>query len=453
MKSPNKLNATINTIFEDPREFLNEIDGKTIKREKTKCPHIQFKIENIKIQGLIDTGSLVTCLSEDFYNRNKNQFKNCPKFPLVGIQAIGFNGSKSNKLKLQLLANVECQGHKKELIFLVVPNLVRDCILGMDSLEKLKMIIDTSDKTIIFKDSPNEVFQLEDYYKEDQAVVSSINEIFSSFYSDEEPLIAEITTNPISMELKNEEIDAKLEKTVGLDQNDRNKLKALLVNYRDIFSKRTGKLKDFQYKFNIKTADPYFYKTYPTPVQYRNKVDIEIEKLLAHGIIETSDSEFINPLIVILKRNLEVRLCLDARELNSILKMDYEGAESIDEILTKCTNIKFMSSFDLNMSFWQIELHPESRKYTAFLYEGKVYQFRVVLFGTKVSGAALCRGSRIAFKKLENFLLSFIDDHLCISQNFENHLEHLKMLFDACRNYNLTLNFEKANLCSQEIKF
>ena len=25
-----------------------------------------------------------------------------------------------------------------------------------------------------------------------------------------------------------------------------------------------------------------------------------------------------------------------------------------------------MSSFDFNMSFWQIQLHPESRKYTAF---------------------------------------------------------------------------------------
>ena len=74
MKSPNKLNTTINAICEDPKDFLNEQDDKAIERKKVKCPHIQFKIENIKIKGLVDTGNLVTCPSEDFYNKHKIDF-------------------------------------------------------------------------------------------------------------------------------------------------------------------------------------------------------------------------------------------------------------------------------------------------------------------------------------------------------------------------------------------
>ena len=161
--------------------------------------------------------------------------------------------------------------------------------------------------------------------------------------------------------------------------------------------------------------------------------------MLEEDIIEPSDSEFINPLVIVLKNNGDVRVCLDARELNNYLQLDHEGAEAIDELLSRCANIIYMSTFDLNMSFWQIEPEKNSRKYTAFLYEGRCYQFKVVPFGTKVSGAALYRGIRITFKKLIEFLVSFIDDMLCISQNFNDHLRHLETLFQACDEYNLKI--------------
>ena len=169
--------------------------------------------------------------------------------------------------------------------------------------------------------------------------------------------------------------------------------------------------------------------------------------MLEQDIIEPSDSEFINPLVIAFKSSGVVRVYLDARQLNNILKMDHEGTETIDEILSRCANIHFMSSFDLNMSFWQVELHENSRQYTAFLYERKCYLFKVVPFGTKVSSAVLCRGTRIAFKCLAKFLISFTDDFLCISQEFEDRIAHLELLFAACREYGITLNFKKSKIC------
>ena len=58
-------NTTINAIFEDPREFLNEKDGNIIKHKKARCPQLNFKIENIKVKALVDTGRAVSCISED----------------------------------------------------------------------------------------------------------------------------------------------------------------------------------------------------------------------------------------------------------------------------------------------------------------------------------------------------------------------------------------------------
>ena len=103
------------------------------------------------------------------------------------------------------------------------------------------------------------------------------------------------------------------------------------------------------------------------PVRFRDEVDIEIDKMLEDDIIEPSASEFLHPLVVALKLNGDVRVCLDGRQLNSFLQMDHEGPETIDELLARCSNTRYLSSFALNMSFWQIELDEESRKDTAFL--------------------------------------------------------------------------------------
>ena len=48
-------------------------------------------------------------------------------------------------------------------------------------------------------------------------------------------------------------------------------------------------------------------------------VDLEIDRVLFEDIIEPSDGEFINPLVIALKNNGNVRVCLDARELHNYL--------------------------------------------------------------------------------------------------------------------------------------
>lgn len=62
--------TNINTIFSDTREDLLYENNKNTHIEVVKCPEIELEIENIKLNALIDSGSQITCLSLDFYNRN-----------------------------------------------------------------------------------------------------------------------------------------------------------------------------------------------------------------------------------------------------------------------------------------------------------------------------------------------------------------------------------------------
>ena len=90
-------------------------------------------------------------------------------------------------------------------------------------------------------------------------------------------------------------------------------------------------------------------------------------------IIERSISPYSNPLVVVIKKDGTVRLCLDARKINQIIIPDRESPEAMNEIFQKFSGVRYTTSLDLTAGYWQVPLAPESRKFTAFLFNGKNY--------------------------------------------------------------------------------
>ena len=106
-----------------------------------------------------------------------------------------------------------------------------------------------------------------------------------------------------------------------------------------------------------------------------------------------------------------------------------------------------MSRLDLKSEFWQILLAKETRKYIAFLYKNKCYQFKVVPCGLVTSLAAVVKCLELVLgHEVEDFVSVFVDDILIISRSFEEHLQHLEIVFRKLRDANLALNLEKCEL-------
>ena len=120
------------------------------------------------------------------------------------------------------------------------------------------------------------------------------------------------------------------------------------------------------------------------------------------------------PGVVVIKKDGRVRLCLDARRINQIIIPDQESPESINEIFQKFSGVKYMTSLDLTAGYWQVPLAEVSRKYTAFLFNGKNYQFRRLPFGLNTSVAS--------------FIKWYVNDTLIASRTFEEHLDHLSLI-------------------------
>lgn len=103
--------------------------------------------------------------------------------------------------------------------------------------------------------------------------------------------------------------------------------------------------------------------------------------MLKEKIIEPSNSEYTNPLVIVPKSGNRVRLCLDAKELNKVIITDKTSPEEIDELIKKFHGCKYFSLLDASSGFWQVSVYKDSRKYLAFIFRGRNYQFCRLQFG------------------------------------------------------------------------
>ncbi|KAG5898861.1 hypothetical protein JTB14_003255 [Gonioctena quinquepunctata] len=60
--------------------------------------------------------------------------------------------------------------------------------------------------------------------------------------------------------------------------------------------------KEYVHKIEVKETEKFKSKNYPIPYKYREQVKEESEKMVKQGIIERSNSNYINPIVVVVKK-------------------------------------------------------------------------------------------------------------------------------------------------------
>jgi hypothetical protein len=129
------------------------------------------------------------------------------------------------------------------------------------------------------------------------------------------------------------------------------KLIEVLLRYTEFLTTRPGKCKVYEYKFNITDTTPII--GYSRRVAYSASAGVsnQIEQMMEVGILELSDSSFINPLTIVHRENKELRICIDARRVNNVMLPDRARALTIDEMLQQFHGVKYMTSLELVSAF------------------------------------------------------------------------------------------------------
>jgi hypothetical protein len=145
---------------------------------------------------------------------------------------------------------------------------------------------------------------------------------------------------------------------------------------------------------------------------------------------------------------------VDYRKLNNITVKNKFPLPIIDEFLDEIAGSKYFSTIDLASGFHQIRMLPKDEAKTTIKTHHGHFQFRVMPFGlTNTPATFQCLINAIFGSYMRKFVLIFIDDILVYSKTFDEHLEHLKLVFQVLSEHKLFIKVSKCTFAQQSISY
>ena len=99
----------------------------------------------------MDTASQINAISERWFNNNKKDLGRVEILKLSNTVIKGATGNKSKRITQQVLLTVQIENLNFDSVFIVVPDLIRECILGVEMLAESGCVIDLSKKQLRIK--------------------------------------------------------------------------------------------------------------------------------------------------------------------------------------------------------------------------------------------------------------------------------------------------------------
>lgn len=231
----------------------------------------------------------------------------------------------------------------------------------------------------------------------------------------------------------------------------------VLLHYESIFSKHEldlGLLKGVKHHIDTGDAKPVRQRLRRTPLGFEDEERQHLQKLLDAGVISESSSEWASPTVLIRKPDGKIRFCCDFRKLNSLTSKDSHPLPLIKESLDTLAGVVFLSTVDMDNSYYQLELDEESKPKTAFITRYGLFQHDRMGFGLCNAPAVFQRAMMLVLRGLTyKEVLAYLDDVIILGKSFEDHLHNLKEVFQRFKDFNLKLKPKKCHFFQHEVPF
>ena len=227
----------------------------------------------------------------------------------------------------------------------------------------------------------------------------------------------------------------------------------IVCQYPDLFDNSTvGKLKGIQVSLRVKEVNPVFTKPRVVPFAIRSRYEKALEKLVADDIIEKVEhSEWASPTVPIVKPSGDLRICGDySVTINKFSVFEQYPVPTLEELLSKLSGGKRFTKIDLSQAYHQLELTPESRKYTTINTHQGLYQYKRLTYGVSSAVSIFQRTIENVLKDLPGCCVR-IDDILISGESDEIHLENLHRVLQRLQKCGLKLNPDKFHFMLDEV--
>ena len=158
---------------------------------------------------------------------------------------------------------------------------------------------------------------------------------------------------------------------------------------------------------------------------------------------------FYSRLFPVEKASGDWRPVIDLSHLNEFVQLTLFKMETVASVLLSVGAGNFLASLDLKDAYFQIPIHPSSRKLLRFTSEGTVYQFRALCFGLSTAPQVFTRvfAAVSAWAHSHGIrLLRCLDDWLILSSLEREAKQSVQSLLSICRTLGIVINEKKSDL-------
>ncbi|XP_037390653.1 uncharacterized protein LOC119262492 [Pygocentrus nattereri] len=209
-------------------------------------------------------------------------------------------------------------------------------------------------------------------------------------------------------------------------------------------------------KHHIKLSDetPFKHRARPIHPHDLDAVRRHLQELLQAGIIRESESPFSSPIVVVRKKNGEVRLCVDYRKLNLQTVKDAYALPNLEETFSALTGSKWFTVLDLKSGYYQIEVEEADKPKTAFVCPLGFWEFNRMAQGITNAPSTFQRLMEKCVGDMNlREVVVFLDDVIVFSKTLEEHEIRLMRVLSRLKEYGLKLSPAKCRFFQTSVRY
>jgi hypothetical protein len=250
------------------------------------------------------------------------------------------------------------------------------------------------------------------------------------------------------------ELDKKQESASKVKRKGR--YEDLFSKYPNLFSGKTGVLKNYEVKLHIdESVRPVYQRLRPVPVHLQQAVESELQRMIEEDIIEpvNGPTPWVSPIVAVPKADKsEVRICTDSRCSNKAIQPCRHSCPTIDDMTARLCGSKVFSSIDLKSSFQQLRLAPESRYITAFSTHKGIFQYKRLNYGINTASHELQKALEQVLQGLPG-VFNMVDDIIIHGRDDDEHDERLHGALQRLDDSGFSANVKKCDFGVDELDF
>ena len=145
-------------------------------------------------------------------------------------------------------------------------------------------------------------------------------------------------------------------------------------------------------------------------------------------------------------------LVIDYRNLNKVTRKFIWPMSKVEDIFSKLNGAKYSMTLDLRAGYQHIPLDKSSILKPAFNSPFGKYEYVKVPFGL-AQGPGYFQELMTGILKDFNFAIAYLDDIIIFSKTPEEHLTHIRRVFEILCSANLLMKLSKCHFFSKEIQY